>query len=215
MRPKITFRDPQLKRFFRGVPRCDDVDLDNDLRESMTMWRAKYRRFADRSSNPDNQSIKATLRMLVAIPSKEASRAVQRLDSATHAHLKRAAWLDYRLRHPTPAPIPERIVIAPRLGELAALALKTFPKDKGGAPRISGLDHQFAVALVTHWNRLNPNNPPRVQGPEDDPSDFMNWVWEMFERVGRSSNRGDGTKPLSEKSLPRILSAAIKAVKAR
>jgi hypothetical protein len=182
----------------------------------MTIWRAKYQRFENQLTNPDNQSIKATLRKLVKIPPEEASRAIQRLDSATHAHLKRAAWLDYRRRHPAPTPIPEgEMAIEQRLGELAALALKTFPKDKGGAPRISGLDHLFAVALVLHWNRLYPNDPPRVQGPEDEPSEFMNWVWEMFERVGRTSKRGDGKKPLSEKSLPRILSAAIKAVKAR
>jgi len=96
------------------------------------------------------------------------------------------------------------------LPELARLALQTFPADAGGTPAILGLDTLFASMLVRYWNGKSDSNRARVSSPSDDPSDFEVFAWDMFSRVGRKSNRGND---LTESSLKKILSAAIRAVK--
>lgn len=195
MRPKITFRDIRLKRFFRGIkpPAGEGLD-DAALAELISIWRAKYKRFNDRTFNPPMMDVRATLETLTAIEDDCADSAVRLLDSHTNSCIKNAARLDYRRKFPDPAPIPPSallirkptghgvgLAVSPqRLRELAALALSALPKDVGGRPRINSLDHIFACELVRHWLRINDTNPT----VHNYGTPFTAWAAGMFDCVG-------------------------------
>lgn len=199
MRPKKTFRDPRLKQFFWGEIRLKDAELDAELAALLSIWRAKYQRFKDRTFNPPMMDVRATLEALAEIEDDRADSAVRLLDSHTRACIKHAAWLDYRRKFPEPAPIPPSallirkptghgvgLAVSPqRLRELAALALSVLPKDTGGRPRINSLDHLFACALVRHWLRIYGTKPTiDCDGTGDfDGTEFMRWVSDMFRRI--------------------------------
>lgn len=215
MRPKVTFRDGRLKQAAWGVPRYPDAWLDPVLADSLAMWRSKYLRFNDRATNPNNQDIKATLAALAELPDSELDEAMRHIDLATHCHLKRAAYLNYRSNHPAGrippgalalrrADVRVRVaVIVQPIKHLAKLALDTFPMDTGGAPKISALDHFFAMAVVAHWTRLKPGSKPVCRKAGNDFTDFAE---AMFDHVGRK---------LKPTSLERVLGKAIKEVARR
>lgn len=202
MRPKITFRDSRLKRSFWGVRSPRDNDLEPGLVRLLAGWRAKYYRFKDPAFTPPERDVRATLQALEKIPDNQADDAVRQLDSDTYARIKHSAFLDYRLTNPS-GEIPTsalqirkgrngRAVLAihpRRLRELATLALTALPKNIGGRPRVNSLDYLFAFALVRYWKSTEPTKPTAQDG-----SKFMEWVSDMFNRVGRSCE--DHTKVL-------------------
>ncbi|MDZ4202791.1 MAG: hypothetical protein U1C96_11680 [Gallionella sp.] len=165
-------------------------------------WRAKYYRFKDSAFTPPERDVRATLGALEKIPDDQACNAVRRLDSDTYARIKHAAYLDFRQTNPT-GKIPLSTlqiqkagngrkvlaISAQRLRELATLALTTSPQNSGGRPRINSLDYLFACALVHYWKNHEPTKPTAQDG-----SKFMEWVSDMFNRVGRSCE--DHTKVL-------------------
>lgn len=194
MRPKIIFHDSHIKRSFWGVRSPGDNDLEPGLVSLLAGWRAKYYRFEAPSFTPPERDVRATLQALETIPDDQADNAVRLLDSDTYARIKHAAYLDYRQINPTGKIPPSalhiqkgrngRAVLAippQRLRALAALALTASPQNTGGRPRINSLDYLFACALVHYWKR-NEQTKPTAQ----DGSKFMEWVSDMFGRVGRS-----------------------------
>lgn len=173
MRPKKTFRDARPKSFFWGIPRPDDAELDAELAATLSIWRAKYQRFKDRTFNPPMMDVRATLEALAEIPDDRADNAVRLLDQHTRACIKHAAWLD--------SGALSILAISPqRLRELAALAVSVLPKNTGGAPRINSLDHFFACELVHHWLRIYGTEPM----VHNYGTPFTEWATDMFDRVG-------------------------------
>lgn len=180
------------------------MKFDAELASSLTMWRAKYQRFKDRTFTPLQMDVRATLLALSKISDDAACKAVRQLDSETYARIKNAAYLDFRRKFPKPAPIPSnalsirkvvagRVVLAispQRLRELASLALSELPKNVGGRPRKNSLDLLFACALVHHWIRIKDTKPTA----QDGGTLFMDWASEMFKCVG--APRKDHTKVL-------------------
>lgn len=233
MRPKKTFRatDESGRTFSKsaaqfGISNPEDGDLDIDLANSLAMWRGKYQRFLDQAHNPPIGDVKATLRALADSSESVLDDLVRLLDPHSLALLKEAARLEYRRKNPDGA-IPagtaairqldartRKVVARHDVRELAAAALGIIPEYKGNPNKISGLDHLFAVALTTRWNTDHPDDPARVAIRDDEPTNFQDWAWQMFVRVGRRSNRAD-SRCLSDASLTRILGIAVQAVRAR
>jgi len=195
MRPKITFRDPRVKCFFRGItpPAGEGID-DAALAELISIWRAKYQRFDDRAINPLRMDVRATLERLTTTPDSEAGNALRLLDSETRASLIHAALLDFRRANPEPAPCPSDALLiqSGRVRELAALALSVMTENTGGRPRINSLDHFFACELVRHWIRIKGKKP----SAQYIGTDFTEWAADMFARVG--APRKDHTKVLQQ-----------------
>ena len=208
MRPKITFRKifrAELcihKRSFWGVRSPGDNDLEPSLESLLAGWRAKYFRFKDPAFTPPERDVRATLQALKNIPDDQADDAVRWLDSVSYTRIKHAAYLDFRQTNPTgKTPLSAlqirkagngRTVLAisaQRLRELATLALTTSPQNSGGRPRINSLDYLFACALVHYWKNHEQKKPTAQDG-----SKFMEWVSDMFARVG--APREDHTKVL-------------------
>ena len=225
MRPKKTFRalNENGRVFFKraatnGENSPEDVDLDADLANTLALWREKYRRFFDPAHNPSTGDVKATLAALAALSDSEIDEAVRLLDWRSLSFLKEAARLDYRREQPDgliPADaLNIRGIARQSVRDLAAAAIKIVPAHKGNPTKISGLDHLFAVDLVTKWNAEHLDDPAWVAIRDGDPSEFQNWAWEMFARVGRRSNRAGGAC-LSETSLTRILGGAVLDVSGR
>lgn len=205
MRPKKTFRDPRLKQVFWGEILLKDAELDAELSASLSIWRAKYQRFKDRTFNPPMMDVRATLEALAEIPDDRADSAVRLLDSHTRARIKHAAWLD--------SGALSILAIPPqRLRELAALALSVLPKDTGGRPRINSLDHLFACALVRHWLRIYGTKPTiDCDGTGDfDGTEFMRWVSDMFRRIGVERTKKRNT--ICPKDQRQVLRDAINEV---
>jgi hypothetical protein len=228
MSHKIPFRDGVNKRMRRGAPNEEDADLRKispDFASSMAYWRGRYSRFNDPMFNPSSRAVKDSLAALVKLPLGKVEAATASLDPATEAHINRGAALSgerslFSLRRI----VGGRVVIAkPELVQAwAREALATFPKEKGNTRKISGLDHQFAAALVGWWRRLYPDistelpNPCEWARSDDQPeTSFLNWAWEMFSRVGRVALREHKQKPLKPVSLVRILKKAINEVDLR
>ena len=226
MKPKKTFRDARLKSYFRGAPRHDDAELDAELAATLSIWRAKYQRFKDRTFNPPMMDVRATLQALAEIPDDRADKAVRLLDSHTFARIKHAAWLDYRQQFPEPAPIPPgalsirqvvagRVVMAispSRLRELAALAVSVLPKDTGGRTPINSLDHLFVCELVHHWLRIHGTEPTIdcVGTGNFDGTEFMRWVCDMFWHIGVEREKVHNT--IYPKDQRKVLRDAINEV---
>lgn len=232
MKPRITFRTGRKIRKDsprggqRGRQSYTDVDLDPELRDSLASWRGKLDRFLDRSHSPLSMDIRHTLAVLGEIPDSEADEVVRGLDRETYSLLKHAAYQNFRDRFPERRPVPNhavqirqhyhgRVVLAitpGHLRELASLALSAYPKTKGGAPKITGFDQLFGAALVHHWVRIHgtPATIKRIGG-----TPFMEWAEDMFERVGRRSQRGKKNKKPPLGDLYLALRFAIREYKKR
>lgn len=233
MSVKITFRDGRPKRCNRGLPNAEDADLAKehpDFADFMARWRGRYFRFSDRSHNPYNRDVRATLAAIVKVAPEDIDAAIKNLDGKTMACLKDAARVEFRRTNPPTAAIPAgalavlrvehgRVIAAARVREWAALAIDQHQKEKGNTRKISGLDKQFAVALVGWWQTLYPDKPMDLPSLskyakdlseiETETTDFLDWAWDLFARVGRTALRGNGEIPLKPVTLIPLLAKAI------
>lgn len=191
-----------------------DAELHPDLADIIQSFRSMYE---DLLENPSTRDIKATLRALAKADDTEVSQAIKLIDNSTECELLRGEYQIFKAKHPSGEFKDSNFKCPPDLiREAAAEALRSMPKQTGGAPGIAEIDNYFAQNLVGYWIKST-KSKPTINNRGVKLSPFQNFAAGMFERVGRTSNRKKKdcipTKRSPLADLYRILRKAIKAEK--
>jgi hypothetical protein len=158
-----------------------DAEIDPILAEMLQAYRSRV------SRNIPRADARETLRVLAGMEPDEARKRWRTLDPLTKAAINAAHHQQYRRQHgdaPTYARGLDYQHGPQNIPELARLARKSLPSDKGGHPPAFWEKH-LAAALAAHWWKSHGTHPAIQTCKDYAPTPFQTWAEGMFMRVKR------------------------------
>lgn len=190
--PPVFYRPDEFAERSDDLMRFDGLDIEPhlDLRERPALARIviRYRALLKRHAEaPNREEVAETLRQLSKMGSDEAAAYWRRLHAACRVEIDRAALLLFRRQH-GPAALYRTDIGYHKEGPanlppVAALALKTMPKRRPGAPQVTHWAINFARALAVHWYKERQARPT-INRAGYTLTDFQRWAEDLFYQAG-------------------------------